>query len=50
MGGEYSTNGEIKNIYIIYNRKLEGGKYVGDVSVDARIILKWSLQKECVRL
>jgi len=39
MGGTCNTHGEIRNAYNILAEKLKRRDYLGDMSVDMRIIL-----------
>jgi hypothetical protein len=41
MGGTYSTHGAVTNLFI----SLKGRDCSEDMGVDARVILKWILEK-----
>jgi hypothetical protein len=44
MGGTCSTHGEVRNAYAV-PENVKGIDHLGDVVVDAKIILKWILEK-----
>jgi len=45
MGWAYSTLGKSRDAF----RMLVGKSKMGNLSIDGRIILKWILEKHCVR-